>query len=1070
MLGSSDVEHRDHDLRTSGSEPDGVADRTESHRARSARRWVAQLAALLLGLTGVAAAVALPFLPVFAESTTVSWPAEGQQARPTTAFFVPYRPAELHVEVPCPVLRAGLAQPERATVFATTTTGTSTGLVVISESGALRVLLDGRLVPGLPDPLPANCDLRVDADAAGATVALGDAPAVRLPGADVPEVFTFDTALDAEQARGMSVTARTPRWFQSSPTGLKVAVAVAQAVVAVGALAVLAATGRSVRRRQREREPDREPGDRGSGGADGIGFGVVVTLALWAVIGPLTDDDGFAMMTVRNAEFSGDVGNYYRWFNASEVPFTLLQHLVSPLLAGTLAPVWLRVPSVVAGVLTWAVISRGVLRPALPGLGRARWLRLVAAGCFLAWWLPYGLGLRPEPFVALGTVVVLALLLRATGSRGANPLRDLGLAALVAGLTVAVTPTGILVLAPVLVLAARIRLLLGTGVLTVATRVALLGALAAAAVTVMFADQTWHGLLVATEIHDRVGPSLRWFEENVRYEYLLSDSSWGSAAKRLPVLLTVTMLVPAVALLGGGARSLDGLREAHLLLAGVPVAMLALWLTPSKWSHHFGALAGLGTVALAAAVAVVVTTSRRTLPDRATIVAGGAGGLLVVLVTGLAFAGPNAWWAYSEFGMAFADQPVRPLHNPLLWLGGSAAVAALLSWRNRRRRPGRGAVGAGVVALPAVAASLAVAGSVAVLLATFLAAPLQRAGLYSLAGQNLGELTGESCGIVENVEVLIDPPGGVLEAAPDGGSDDLGGFVSGGGYPSNRPAPSRPGTGPARYLWGSLAEDELSTGELTSRWFTLPDAEGQELTVSVGGRADEGNSVAVEFGIAGPDGAVAPAGSYRLVDPEPRDRPFARDAEERRELEQDRDVADWRGLAVPPGAIPADTDRVRVRAVDGSTDEQGWVAATGPRLRTPVPLERFLAGRSPVFVDWPVIFAVPCQRDLPVVAGGLAEAPAAIVAVPNTRGADKLWYRAARLSYRTETAGSFVGVYSVGRVTEVDSRLVGDPGRAWGRVLLVDYGMARDAYSTRATRVRLPGWQGDPGCTALQCP
>ena len=66
-------------------------------------------------------------------------------------------------------------------------------------------------------------------------------------------------------------------------------------------------------------------------------------------------------------------------------------------------------------------------------------LRPTTAVFFLACWLPFGLGIRPEAFVALGTAAVTAALL----SRAVHAhLWWLGVAAVATGLTVAITPSG----------------------------------------------------------------------------------------------------------------------------------------------------------------------------------------------------------------------------------------------------------------------------------------------------------------------------------------------------------------------------------------------------------------------------------------------------------------------------------------------------------------------------------------------------------------------------------------------------------------------------------------------------
>src|SRR6185312_12890373 len=148
-----------------------------------------------------------------------------------------------------------------------------------------------------------------------------------------------------------------------------------------------------------------------------IDVGVVTAFLGWAVIGPLAVDDGWATMIARNFAATGEVGNYYRWWNAAEVPFALSQQLLSRFTEVSLAPLWLRLPSTVLAIATWLVLSRGVLGAAIPAVAATARVRLLAAVLLLAAWLPFNLGVRPESYVALGATAVLALVWRARAPR-----------------------------------------------------------------------------------------------------------------------------------------------------------------------------------------------------------------------------------------------------------------------------------------------------------------------------------------------------------------------------------------------------------------------------------------------------------------------------------------------------------------------------------------------------------------------------------------------------------------------------------------------------------------------------
>ena len=161
--------------------------------------------------------------------------------------------------------------------------------------------------------------------------------------------------------RQVTVTARTRNWFESTPTPLKTGLVIGYGVLLALAVATTAGSGR----------PTRAPaggGERATPRRAGllVDLAVLAVLAAWLIIGPITDDDGFAAMTMRNGAVSGDIGNYYRWFNASEAPFTLVGHLVAPLTAVSLAPPFLRLPSLLAGVLSWFVISLSLIHISEP--------------------------------------------------------------------------------------------------------------------------------------------------------------------------------------------------------------------------------------------------------------------------------------------------------------------------------------------------------------------------------------------------------------------------------------------------------------------------------------------------------------------------------------------------------------------------------------------------------------------------------------------------------------------------------------------------------------------------------
>ncbi|MGH3525951.1 MAG: arabinosyltransferase domain-containing protein [Pseudonocardiaceae bacterium] len=989
--------------------------------SRVAHRSTGTALALLVGLLGVLVALVLPFLPVIADQTAVSWPAPRHPVVSSTAFFAPYRPAELTAAVPCSAIRAATDRGGAVTVLATGPDGD--GLVLRTEAGVAQLVLGRRVVSTQPVAGTfSDCRTQVHADPTGAVITIGSTKTIKLADEPVPKVFAFRTDLDAGQAAGMAVTARIASPFATSPSRVKIVLIAAQLLTALIGLGLLARARRAAKDPARPRI--------GWWRTAWVDVGVLGVLAGWAIIGPLTDDDGFATTIARNAARTGNIGNYYRWWNASETPFALTEQLLAPLTQISLAPLWLRLPSTVLAIATWFVLSRGVLGAALPAVAGTVRIRLLAAVCLLAAWLPYNLGVRPEPYVAFGVTAVLALLWRARG------LPALGWAALVAGLTIPISPSGLLVAAPIVVFAPRIVAILresARGRAEVAARVLLLGCVGAVGLTVIFADQTWYGLVTATRWHTFFGPSLPWYQEPDRYRFLLGNDQDGSATKRIPVLLTLALLPVVGVLLARRAERADVYGGAAARSAAVVATALALlWLTPSKWSHHFGALAGLFASFLVLAVVLLVRRARAPGADRMSQTIGVAGGVLVAAAAGLAFAGPNAWWQPAVYDVPWAAGPVRPiglpLDSPLLWLG-ALVVGYAVPAAARVSRPT-------LVATPAMLAVAAAGTAVAVLLGSLLAAPLRRpAG--SLALMNLHRLTGGPfCGLADDIQVLPDgpvlSPVGVFGPGP---AQQLTGFTALAGFDPAAPPPDAPGTGISTELWGSLVGGPRSTGTLTSPWFRQPTASG--VAVSVSGRTDRGNKLVLEFGRARYGGVTTMGDRV----------PYDRVRLNQDHLDGPPDYLPWRSIGLDAAQIPVGADRVRIRATDASTDPDGWLAVTGPRLRSVVGFNEFLAGRGPVLVSWPQAFLFPCVRDIVGVADGLADAPRVVIEAPRRLG------RLSAITTAQDQGGDFAAIRPYGRLYEVPTRLIGHPDVDWGALQLSADTAAHDTYQHTTSHV-----------------
>ncbi|MEB3369487.1 arabinosyltransferase domain-containing protein [Saccharopolyspora mangrovi] len=1031
----------------------------EGPRRPGLERWLAHVIALCLGVAGLCCALALPLAPVLLDRTEVHWPVATDENPTTTAFLTPYRPAEFTATVPCATMRAALARPEPTTVLSTLPPGSDReGMVLSTQDGKPRLLLGEREVR-LPD---GSCGLTVRGDDVNSQVQPAGSAPIALPGVPAPEVFTFATALEPEQLRGFSVTARTYSWADTAPTETKRNLIEASLLLAACSLLLLFAHTPPVLRDFRVR-PLLWPVD----------AGVAAVIWTWLFVGPLTDDDGFAMMTVRNYAESGDVGNYYRWFNASEAPFTLVQHFMRWWSADGLEPFWLRMPSAIAGLLTWLVVSRGIVAPICRGSRRLP-LHLVTAVFFLACWLPYGLGVRPEPFLALGTSVLVASLLRAW--RSSAPFGWLGVAALTCGLTVSITPTGVSAALMVLVFAPRIwSVLVRPGALPrwalVPVRLALLASLGSVGLVTMFADSSWNGVRGATGVHDEFGPSLGWYQEIDRYSKLLGTTMWGTAGKRLVVFLVVTAVLISAGCAMRRLHRATGVQDLAVLLGSVVSVLAALWLTPSKWTHHFGALIGVGPALVAVTAVLLLRVGKLAEARREARLLGVFGTVAASVAAGLAFMGPNAWPWQSNLAMPWSDTPVQPdlpLDNPVFWmlaglLVGLVTLVGLLIRMRLRSRPLGGLMW--TVAPASVLAGSALAMAL-VLLSSFLSVPETMGDRFSVARMNRLSHEASSCGLEDEVQAM--PIAEPLAPVDPDDTGRLDGFTAGGTPPQEpdlrleapgeqlrRPEPTDPddpradeptARSASEYAWTSQDGGPQNTGTLITPWFGLPRVSAEQtLSLWVSGRPEQGNSLVLEFAAG-----QRPAGRTELRDPPPTDLPFE---DPRHGREEDwRDFTGWRSMTVEPGDIPAGADRVRVLATDRSTDRQGWLTFSGPVVRDVVGLRQALDAQGPLLIDWPMTFVFPCRSDYPQVGHGVAASPRMLITPPEGEYS---------MATDPNLGGVFAGVPMLSRRMELPTRLRGAPGYDWGHLQVVRYERESDSYTTTRQRERVGGADGD---------
>ncbi|MGY1606879.1 arabinosyltransferase domain-containing protein [Geodermatophilus sp. SYSU D00700] len=1009
--------------------------------AAVARRPVTGLVPLVVALVAVLGAVLLLLAPVQMSVPTATWPQEPTRPASTMLELTNQTPQAIDARFSCRAVRAA-AGAEGGVVLSTLVpdqpAAAGEGLLVTTRDGRLTVVLRGQTL--LDEPIGSgNCSYRLTGTPDAVVLERDGSPVGAARGDRVlPDVDVLATSVaQLPSDDDLRVTLQVDNQFNTTPTVAKL---VLTAVVVLAALASLVLLRRADRRTARPADP----GTRARGGLPAVVVDVLVVgaMVLWLFIAPASDDDGYYAAMARNAAAEGFVGNYYQLFNQSFTPFTWFYRLLGWWQPAGDSPVVLRIPALVAGLVTWLLLRRYVAAPgALPAAVRERrWgpatAALLLAAAFLAWWLPYGMGVRPEAAVGLLALASLAGVVTGLRTRRLFPVA-LGLTA--AALSATCHPTGLVALAPFLVALPRLVPLVGDGVsrLGALTRTALVVAPGALGSVVAFADGTLHDFLRGQELFLSVQEQNSWYDEYQRYNFLLSPIPMGSYARRAAVLLGVVALLWFLGL-AAAARARDVAVPLPLLLAGssLAAAFLLLWITPSKWTHHFGALAGLGPVFLGLFLvslpwlAAQVTRGRRTGAGVPVAVLGS-----LVLACALALRGPNQW-AYSWLpGM---PQPMVPpylgpltLGSPVLWAVVAVAVLGVLTLVRRRTGGSwaRSWVAAPVVALVCLGTGLTY------LLGSYAYAAVTTLDDWSPWADALADPLADDCGAAGGMEVLDVGAARPLVPGDDAAATTSTAFVPDGGWFPVDPPP--PGTGD---VWGTLAppEGEDATGTLTTPWYPVPDLAGDEaLTVLAAGRLDRGNEVSVEYATAGDGGEPVLTGRQQLTDAV--------------------DSPVWRTFVLDPGGAGGAPDLVRLAAEDRSGGAGGWLAVTSPSVLPWTPLQDVLPEDEAVATAWQVSFLFPCQRQ-PVVRLGVTE-PVTHGVVwrpgPGAWGLDDNTWQVPR-------GGLFAPVERTSAVTELATRFPDWPDVRDLQVFRFELPYTPDAYDLRVDRETRLGWQGAP--------
>ncbi|NLG48443.1 arabinosyltransferase domain-containing protein [Gordonia sp. (in: high G+C Gram-positive bacteria)] len=1069
---------------------------------------------MVAGLLAVVAAVVTPLLPVSNTAATISWP-QGQTLNADdpsiVAPLIAQTAKDIDITIDCRVLAS---LPTKATVLSTmppgaqkaankqlTVSATETGVTVLFRSNVAATASRADIAAG-------KCSkLRIfsSATATGAEF-VGLAPAKLLEADKRPQVdglfTTLTTAEITAAGNGIRANITIDNRYESTPSAIKVIamiIAVLATLIALFALWCLdrihGCTGSLVEHsgrfltRLRLRVSDLAVG--------GI-------LLLWTVLGAGAPDDGYILTMGRTAADAGYMANYYRFYGIAEAPFDWYYSFLARWAEVSPTIIWMHLPQLAAGIASWFILSRVVLPRLGDAVAKNAWAAWTTGAVFLAFWLPFCSGLRGEGIIVLGSLLTWWATELAISRRRMLPA---ALAATTAALTIAVAPQGIVGIA-ILLVAARPMLHILIDRRREAGLTALLAPIAAAATVVaviVFRDQTLMTVLEAMKTRYQTGPIVPWHQEFLRYYFLSVGTPDGALARRIPVLLTfvAAFLVAAVLLRRGGIKGVAS-APTWRLIGAFGVSLLLLFATPTKWTIQLGVLAGLGAALAGLAAITIAQSSARSLRNLAALTAG----LLFALAA--ASAGTNAWPYAYNFGIPwFNIAPVVAgieVSSVLLALAVVAVAATL--WLHLRSdyvaNPGLAHHAEGAEDSPADRRRIALASTPLLVIAALMVvatvvafgrAAVVRDPAMTVASNNIDALTGEPCGMADQVLAEADPNAGMLTPAdglsataaltgtkpvgftPNGIPDDLspdnrsaragqmhvGGSTSkpfaiigglGAGTTGGRgpetvngstvalPFGLNPKTTPVLGSYGFAANAYLTTG-----WYDLPARDASPIiafatagavsTLNVDGQPTFGQKLVAQFGKKGADGEFVQVGPEVIpIDPGPviPNRP-------------------WRNLRIPMTAVPAQAEVMRLSLADTNLGPMQFIGITPPRAPELQTLQQLVGSEDPVLIDFPVAAHFPCQRPL-AIRNGVAEVPDWRI-LPD--------YVTANSQSRTWMAANSGGLLAITEATTsqvtIPTYLRDDWHRDWGS-LEKQTPLSPDAVpaAVRTDQVRMWGW------------
>ncbi|MDH4148079.1 MAG: arabinosyltransferase domain-containing protein, partial [Acidimicrobiia bacterium] len=800
----------------------GLREPRSSLGVRPVRRSRALLAAVA-ALVGLVAAAASVVLPARLERSEIRWEPGDEGTGPVfgPVLVARHRPEELSVTLGCDLLAADVP-----VLFSTTRNSRwRDGLdVQRDERGVTVIRGPDELASWSSAEVRDACPVAFEARPGAWEVRAGSGAVLASGGGPVPVVDQFATDVGGASRGVDGVVARARTEVAGSKPSAAQLAAIATAIAAtLAALAWARPPGpprlEALRFGSRVRAA--------LGASRPLDALVLAVMAVWTIVGPLAFDDGWVIATADNYTYSGTFSNYYEIFGAAQ-PTGFLHNMTARAglqLGDSL--LWMRIASLVLGILMWWA-SRVSLAELVPNAGvRAR--RALAVG-FLTAWVSWGMTLRPEPKAAVGGALALVgvLVFRRTRREGWLVAGVFG-----AAYGVSMHPAGVAEAAPLVVAVPELwRWLRAEGRQAWMRMAAVATSALTAMVLVVFADSD----LAFTRINEAVfseeaNHRFTWRDELLRYVFSFDAEKGGTILRRASVLAIFLTI-------GLFATRLRRARQPQdFAVWTLVVAVVLLVVTPSKWPVHFAGIVPFIAVAFAVELerrrGEAEAASGRTLaaaPARAVAL------VAAVVAVGAVAGHGHSFWGEGDL-MYYELLPdghhVRSLDlsNPLLW--ALVALGGVVLGSRRAATPGRWwAKLVDRLVRGQTAAARAVFGLLCLLTVLLFSADTLRAPSWTLGGQNLEELWGDSCGRSDGVAAYdISAARPLAEASRSGGpetaadralepyllgADDLAGTA--GAVPSLRVAQRRD-LGPT---WGSYVDGVQDLGVVRSPWFELP--------------------------------------------------------------------------------------------------------------------------------------------------------------------------------------------------------------------------------------------------------